>query len=335
MQQVTRDDVARRAGTSSAVVSYVLNGGPRPVAPDTRARVEAAIAELGYRPNLVARALRSTRSNVLGLVVPDSSEAFFTELIHAVERAAFDTGCLMLLGNSAFSASQERHYTESLANMQVDGLLVVRAELAGRSAAPETTAGQVPTVYLHHKAPRSVSATSVVLDNRAAARLAVRHLLEHGYGSIGCLTGTAEVGPVADRARGCAEELRRTGAAAAVVHTPLDRRTAHQDIRDWLRQESRPRALAVMADGLALDALNAAAELGLRVPDDLAVIGFGGTQPAAHSWPPLATIAPPFADLASTALSALHQVRSDGAPVPDRVVEVSLAPRHSCGCLPT
>lgn len=316
------------------MVSYVVNGGPRPVAPATRARVEAAIAELGYRPNLMARALRSTSSNVMGLVVPDSSEAFFTELIHAVERAAFEAGSLMLLGNSGFSAGQERHYTESLANMRVDGLLLVRAELAGRSAAPETTNGQVPTVYLHHKAPRSVSATSVVLNNRAAARSVVRHLLDHGYESIGCLTGTAEVGPVADRARGCAEELRGTGAAAAVVRTALDRRHAHRDIRDWLRQPSRPRALAVTADGLALHALNAAAELGLRVPDDLAVIGFGGTRPAAHSWPPLATTAPPFADLASAAVAALQQVRADGVPPADRVLEVSVAPRQSCGCLP-
>src|SRR5690606_1650671 len=91
-RMVTRDDVARRAGTSPAVVSYVLNNGPRPVAAATRARVEAAVAELGYRPNLVAKALRSARSNTIGLVVPDSTESFFTELVHAVERAAHAEG---------------------------------------------------------------------------------------------------------------------------------------------------------------------------------------------------------------------------------------------------
>lgn len=332
MKQVTRDDVARRAGTSSAVVSYVVNGGPRPVAPETRARVEAAIAELGYRPNLVARALRSTRSHVLGLVVPDSREAFFSELSHAVERAAFEDGSLVLLGNSAFRAGQESHYVESLANMRVDGLLLVRAEVAGRSGADDQVHDRIPTVYLHHKAPRSVSATSVVLHNRAGGRLAARHLLEHGYGSVGCLTGTAGSGPVADRARGFVEELRGTGAAGPVVHTDLDRRHAHRDARDWLRRPDRPRAIVATADGLAFDVLNAAAELGVRVPEDLAVMGFGGTAASAHSWPGLATIAPPFADLAGAALAALHRTRVGEAPAPDSVLEVSLAPRDSCGC---
>lgn len=332
VKQVTRDDVARRAGTSSAVVSYVVNGGPRPVAPDTRARVEAAIAELGYRPNLMARALRSTRSHVLGLVVPDSSEAFFTELSHAVERAAFESGSLVLLGNSAFRADQESHYIESLANMRVDGLLLIRAEVTGRRTTPETVHDRIPTVYLHHKAPRSVPATSVVLNNRAGGRIAARHLLEHGYGSVGCLTGAAGFGPVADRARGCADELRGTGAAGPVVRTDLDRENARRDVRDWLRRVDRPRALVATADGLALDALNAAAELGLRVPGDLAVIGFGGTRAAAYSWPPLATIAPPFADMAGAALSALHESRVGETPAPDSVLEVSLAPRESCGC---
>jgi len=332
VQQVTRDDVARRAGTSSAVVSYVLNGGPRPVAPETRARVEAAIAELDYRPNLMARALRATRSNVLGLVVPDSSEGFFTELSHAVERAAFEAGSLVLLGNSAFSAAQERHYTETLANMRVDGLLVVRAEVAGRSPTRRVASNQVPTVYLHHRAPKSVRAPSVILDNHAGGRSAVRHLLEHGYGSIGCLTGSARSGPVADRARGCAAELRDTGAAAGVVRTALDRSRAHHDAREWLRQPDRPRALLATADGLALDVLNAAAELGLRVPEDLAVMGFGGTHAAAHSWPRLATVAAPFTDLANTAVSLLPSPEKDSAPASDRVLEVSLRPAESCGC---
>src|SRR5699024_4140356 len=102
-----------------------------------------------------------------GLVVPDSSEGVFTELSHAVERAAFEAGSLVLLGTSAFSAAQDRHSSETLANMRVDGLLLVRAEVAGRSSPRRVVSNQVPTVYLHHKAPKSVRATSVVLDNHA------------------------------------------------------------------------------------------------------------------------------------------------------------------------
>src|SRR5699024_5253331 len=164
----------------------------------------------------------------------------------------------VLLGNSAFSAAQERHYSETLANMRVDGLLLVRAEVAGRSSPRRVVSNQVPTVYLHHKAPKSVRATSVVLDNHAGGRSAVRQLLEHGYGSIGCLTGTARSGPVADRARGCAVELRDTGAAAGIVRTDLDRSRAHHDAREWLRQPKRPRALPATAGDPAPDRDDAA-----------------------------------------------------------------------------
>src|SRR5699024_1820613 len=142
------------------------------------------------------------------------------------------------------------------------------------------------------------------------------------YGSIGCLTGTARSGPVADRARGCAAELRDTGAAAGVVRTDLDRSRAHHDAREWLRQPDRPRALLATADGLALDVLNAAVEVGLRVPEVLAVMGFGATHAAAQSWPRLATVAAPFGVLAHPAVSLLPHAASDDAVPPDRVLEV-------------
>lgn len=315
------------------MVSYVINGGPRPVAAATRERVEQAIAELDYRPNLVARALRSTRSNVIGLVVPDSSEAFFTELIHAVERAAFDTGSLVLLGNSGFSNAQEHQYAETLTNMQVDGLLLVRAEVAGRASAMISGPQHVPVVYLHHQAPGGSEAPSVVLANRAGGRDAARHLLAHGYQSIGCVTGTARSGPVADRARGCADALRAAGVTEQVIlRTGLDRTSSRADVREWLGQSSRPRAIVATADGLAMDVINAAAELGLRVPQDLAVVGFGGTRAAEHSWPPLTTIAPSFSDMGSAAVSTLRQVREGAVSVQDRVLGVHLIARETCGC---
>ncbi|WP_116203938.1 LacI family DNA-binding transcriptional regulator [Amycolatopsis circi] len=330
MQRVTRDDVARLAGTSPAVVSYVLNNGPRPVAPATRARVEQAIADLGYRPNLVARALRSTRSNVLGLVVPDSSEGYFTQLTHAVERAAFARGSLVLLGNSAFSREQELRYAESLANMRVDGLLLVRAEIAGAAATHSTL--DVPVVYLHHHAPSGSTAPSVVLDNKAGGRLTTEHLLGHGYREIGCLTGTARSGPVADRARGWAEAMRAAERKAGnVVRTGLDRHAARADIRRWLQSPERPRAIMATADGLALDTLTVAAELGLSVPKDLAVIGFGGTDAAAHSWPALSTAGHSFDDFADAAVSTLDKLRENTQPE-DRILDVRLTARASCGC---
>ncbi|WP_194813563.1 LacI family DNA-binding transcriptional regulator [Nocardia sp. XZ_19_385] len=331
MQRTTRNDVARLAGTSPAVVSYVINNGPRPVAAATRDKVLAAIAELNYQPNLMARALRSTRSNTIGLVVPDSSEGFFTELVRAVERAAFADGSLVLLGNSGYSQDQENRYARTLAGFQVNGLLLVRSEVDGQRSASADFG--VPVVYLNYRAPRSADATSVTLANRHGGRLAAEHLLEHSYRRIGCLTGTSRSGPVAERARGWAEGIRAAGGdPSSVVHTGLDRRTSREQVAAWLRQADRPDAIFAAADGLALDVLAAAQESGLRVPDDLAVVGFGATQPAAHSWPPLTTVGRSFDDFGRAAVSTLEAVRAADARQPDHTLTVQLIRRHSCGC---
>ncbi|PXX71611.1 LacI family transcriptional regulator [Nocardia tenerifensis] len=313
------------------MVSYVLNDGPRPVAKATRARVLAAIEELGYRPNLVARALRSTRSNTIGLVVPDSSEAFFAELVHAVERAAFAADSLVLLGNSGYSRAQEARYARTLASMQVGGVLLVRSEVGEPHTHPADLG--VPVVYLNYRAPRGVDAPSVTLANRHGGRSAAEHLLEHGYRRIGCLTGTSRSGPVADRARGWADAMRAADRdASAVRRTGLDRPAAREEVKAWLRQKDRPDAVFAAADGLALDVLAAAQELGLRVPEDLAVVGFGATAPAAYSWPPLTTIGRSFDDFAQAAVTALQTVREKGSRQADQVLAVSLIPRRSCGC---
>lgn len=334
MSRVTRDDVARRAGTSSAVVSYVLNNGPRPVAPATRDRVLQAITELGYRPNLVARALRGTRSNTIGLVVPDSRTDFFTELTHAVEHAAFAAGSLVLLGNSGFSVEREHRYLESLASMQVDGLLVARAEVdrAASQVEPVSDTG-VPIVYLNHRAPRGSGAASVLLANQHGGRLVTEHLLAHGYRRIGCLTGTARSGPVADRARGCSAALRSAGRSTdLVVRTDLDRHRSRSRIKEWLRHDDHPDAIVATTDGLALDVLSAAQELGLAVPGDVAVTGFGLTTATMRSWPPITTAGHPFDDFGAIAVATLHSAQQQEERLPDRILDVTLHVRSSCGC---
>lgn len=334
MQRVTRNDVARRAGTSSAVVSYVVNDGPRPVAAATRERVLVAMRELGYRPNLVARALRSARSNTIGLVVPDSTQAFFSELIHAVERAAFAEGSLVLLGNTGFDRAVERRYAETLAGMQVDGLLLIESEVESRRLVLGKGLGlEMPLVYLNHRAPRGADATSVVLANHRGGALAAQHLVAHGYRRIACLTGTARSGPVADRARGCAAALDRAGLDSSVVlRTGLDRHSTREQVKAWLGRPDRPEAVLATADGLALDLLSVAQEIGVRVPEDVAVMGFGGTGESAHSWPTLSTAGHPFEDFGHQAVAVLKAVQQTGQRQPDIVLEVELTLRRSCGC---
>ncbi|HEX2326479.1 MAG TPA: LacI family DNA-binding transcriptional regulator, partial [Chloroflexota bacterium] len=126
---VTRDDVARAAGVSVATVSYVLNGGPRPVSEERRRRVLEAVASLDYRPNAIARSLRARRTRILGLVLPDSANPYFAALSHAIEEAATERGYQVIIANAAERPEREAGHIEALLRLQVDGLFWIPADL--------------------------------------------------------------------------------------------------------------------------------------------------------------------------------------------------------------
>ncbi|WP_055533109.1 LacI family DNA-binding transcriptional regulator, partial [Streptomyces graminilatus] len=213
MAKVTRDDVARLAGTSTAVVSYVINNGPRPVAPATRERVLAAIKELSYRPDRVAQAMASRRTDLIGLIVPDARQPFFGEMAHAVEQAASERGKMVLVGNSDYIAEREVHYLRAFLGMRVSGLILVSHALNDNAAA-EIEAWDARVVLLHER-PEAIDDVAVVTDDLGGAHLAVRHLLEHGYEYVACMGGiaeTPEVGdPVSDHVQGWRRAMDEAG----------------------------------------------------------------------------------------------------------------------------
>lgn len=213
MAKVTRDDVARLAGTSTAVVSYVINNGPRPVAPATRERVLAAIKELSYRPDRVAQAMASRRTDLIGLIVPDARQPFFGEMAHAVEQAASERGKMVLVGNSDYIAEREVHYLRAFLGMRVSGLILVSHALNDNAAA-EIEAWDARVVLLHER-PEAIDDVAVVTDDLGGAYLAVRHLLEHGYEYVACIGGIAEtpaVGdPVSDHVQGWRRAMDEAG----------------------------------------------------------------------------------------------------------------------------
>jgi LacI family transcriptional regulator len=166
--KVTRDDVAKLAGTSTAVVSYVINNGPRPVAPATREKVLAAIAQLDYRPNSVAQAMASRRTNLIGMVVPDARQPFFAELSHAVERVASERGKIVLLGNSDYTGDREIHYVRAFLGMRVAGLILI-SQGPSQQAEAEFSAYDDTRVVLLHRRPATSDDVAVVTDDVGAA----------------------------------------------------------------------------------------------------------------------------------------------------------------------
>ncbi|MFJ8043953.1 LacI family DNA-binding transcriptional regulator [Kitasatospora sp. NPDC096147] len=347
MPKVTRDQVAALAGTSTAVVSYVINNGPRPVAPATRERVLAAIERLGYRPDSMAQAMARRRTDLLGMVLPDARQPFFAQLAHAVERVAFDRGKLVLIGNSDYVEAREEHYTHAFLGMRVAGLILISQTGAQQAARAFGQDDRTRVVLLHRRpdATAGPANAAVVTDDVGGARLAVRHLIAHGHRTVACFGRSAATltagDPLVERVEGWAQAMREAGLATKglLVEAPFDRFRTYGPALGVLRRPDRPTAVFCTTDDQALGVLRAARELGLRVPQDLAVAGFDDIAEAAFSDPPLTTVASDTGAMAGAAVSlVLDAPGADGpaadghAPDPVRVFPARLLTRRSCGC---
>ncbi|MBB2910310.1 LacI family transcriptional regulator [Streptosporangium becharense] len=323
---VTLADVARRAGTSTAVVSYVMNDGPRPVAAATRERVLAAAAELGYRPNRIARALRARVSGVVGLVLADASNPYFAALARHIEQALESHGKLTLLGNAGFDPERQRQLAERFLDAQVDGLAVVSSD-GGLDVATRAAAAGVPAVYVHHR-PDRARTPLVAADNEASVHAAVEHLRWHGHRRIAFLTGPDDVGPVGERRRAWQEAVAPHEREPRLLRCDFSRAAAAALVQRLAAEDMLPRAVIVATDEQAIGVLSGASAAGLAVPDRLAVISCDGAPESAYTAPSLTVVAQPLEAMARYAVDLLFD---RAAPPP--ALHAPLIPRRSCGCV--
>lgn len=327
---VTRGDVARYAGVSTAVVSYVVNNGPRPVAPETAERVREAMELLQYRPNLSARALKSGTSHTLGLILADTLNPHCVEMSFAVTQAAAETGHRVLVADSRGDAACERALVDDLLARQVDGL--VFASTFGRvDPLADVRSIGVPVVLLDCPGPIPGRAT-VGPAARQGVETLVRHLAEtHGRRSIALVIGRDGFGDPDPRELGWIEELARLGLPRGpVVRGGWGRESGHLAGLELLGHRPMPDAVVAASDRLALGLLRALHEAGVDVPGQVAVVSFDGTHESAYSWPPLTCVRQPCDLMGRLVLDLID----DPAPG-HREFVMDLVIRSSCGCRPT
>jgi LacI family transcriptional regulator len=328
--KITRVDVARRAGTSTAVVSYVLNHGPRPVAASTEARVRAAIDELGYRPDRIARALATRRSEAFGLVVADITNPFISDLSRAIEGAASAHGHTVLLANSAVDEGRQRRHIEHLLDRRVDGLLMVPVGL-DPATVDELNRSGIPIALLDRPVKR-LRATTILVDNFGGARDITAHLISHGHRRLACIAGRPALYPAAQRVRGWEAAIAAAGLTPSrcpLERTAVTRQAGYEAAVRLLSARHAPSAVFVASDEQAFGVLRAASDLGRRVPDDLAVASFDGIAQAAFCVPGLTTACQPVDDMGRRAVAALF---GDDGRATTKVLPVRMARRGSCGC---
>ena len=290
--------------------------------------------QLGYKPNLVARALASNRTNTVGLVVPEISNAWFSLLTHHIEEAAHARGLVLLLGSSSYSIERERQQLTTFARLRLDGVILARSPMP-RGTAAGALPDDLPIVCVNRAAPKGSSVPSVVVRHKSAARRAAAHLFEHGHSTVACLTGPTASGPLADRTAGWRQASRTAGVAPRedlLLPVSFSRVEAYHAVSRWLPRPDRPTALFCASDELAMGAMRAAAETGIKIPDDLAIVGFDDIAEAATNHPTLTTMRQPVAEIAEHAIETLLAFRDTGKPQPDSILQADLVRRESCGC---
>lgn len=328
---ITRKDVARLAGVSTAVVSYVVNGGPKNVAPATEEKVRQAIAALGYRPNAAARALKKGSSQILGMVVPKISNPFFASLAEAVEQAAEEQGFAMLLADSRDSLTVERRHLRNFIDRQVDGVFL--CSVLVQPDIQELRERGVRTVLLNFS-EESPSVDAIGPEFSESTRRAVEHLASHGHRDIALVMGLTTGNAPDRREGGWRAALQGLGASEGrIFRCTFDRHGGYEAGKQFLAVTPRPTAVFISSDQQAIGFLRAVQEAGLRVPDDVAVMAFDGSDEAEYCWPPLSTVRQPVKEMAEAGVRAIIGAGRD-EPSRNRVFDCELILRRSCGCHP-
>jgi len=304
----TLKHVAAAAGVSVKTVSNVVNGYAG-VSPRMRARVEQAIAELDYHPNLSARSLRTGRTGIVALAVPALSEPYFAEVAQCVVSAARARGWTVLVDPTGGDPGRERWVIDASRPRLLDGVIMSPLGLDDRAIS--TRDGALPLVLLGERVSPAAGTDHVAIDNVAAAREASEHLLAAGRRRIGV------IGVQTDR-RWATSHLRLRGyrealAAGGITEDPrllgevdhFDRATGRQAMHDLLAAGAEPDALFCFNDLLAYGAIRALYEAGLRVPEDVAVVGFDDNAHDEDAVPSLTSVSPDKAGLAEFAGAAL------------------------------
>ena len=307
---VSLRDVAKAAKVSVGTVSNVLNR-PEVVAPETLARVQATIKELGFVPNGFARHLRSGQSRTLGLIVPDVANPFFTEVARGVEDAASKRDYAVFLCNSDESATKEDRYINVLIQQQVRGVLITPADM--KSDRLEAMRERGISVTLLDREIKGRKQCSVSVDDVHGGQIAIEYLAGLGHKNIAWVCGPESIPQVADRGAGVTKAAKVAGAKIETIRVPLmNAAKGEEAAKKILELDVMPTAIFCANDLLALGVMRALLASKVRIPEQVSVLGYDNIEFAPSAAVPLSSIAQPSYQMGVTAADLLLNECEDG-----------------------
>ncbi len=314
-------DVARRAGVSTATVSNVMNERGR-VGEQSRRRVRRAADAMGFRPDRLARGLRAGRTHVIGLLLGNIANPFYTEIAAGVVDGAARVGYHVFVGHTAADPVLQRNEAQALRDHRCDGLIFTAIVRADRPLLDELLRGGVPIVQVERRLP-GLGADYVGIDDRAAGREIAGHLAQLGHRAIAIISGPHSSTASHERYLGMREGIRAAGLPLRRAHmqeSELTREGGHAAARRLLAARPLPTAVACGNDMIALGAIDALIDHGLRIPGDIAVAGFDDMPFASSRLINLTTVQQPLQQLGSAAVELLLARLHDPGRAPVRMV---------------
>jgi len=333
---VTSKDIARRLNISQSTVSRALRGDPR-VSAETTARILEAARQMDYTPNLAARSLITRRSGTIGLIVSDITNPFYPELLDVLHNEFALAGYRTVLFNERTDAPLERHVADLVNGAAVDGLVYVSATLG--MPLPGSGTGRIPVVLVNRYVDADVD--TVVSDNRSGGRVVAEAMIDLGHRRVALISGPENATTSRDREHGFREGLESGGVELDETLRRVGQFSHHSGYQwglDLLASRARPTAIFAANDLIAFGALDAARRIGIRVPDDLSVVGFDDVDMAGWEAFNLTTVKQPLGKMGREAVRLLLErisAAGDAAPPHRRTFPVELVRRRTLAAAPT
>lgn len=326
----TMKDVALQANVSTATVSRALMN-PEKVSQATRNRVEQAALEVGYLPQMQGRNMKRNESRTILVIVPDICDPFFSEVIRGIEVTAAAQGYLVLIGDCAHQNQQEKTFIDLIITKQIDGMLLLGSRLPFDASIEEQR--NLPPIVMANEFAPELGLPTVHIDNLTAAFDAVNYLHELGHQRIGCIAGPEEMPLCHYRLQGYVQALRRSGITVDphyIARGNFTYEAGASALEQLLALPKPPTAVFCHSDIMALGALSWAKRQGLKVPEDLSIIGFDNISLAEFCDPPLTTVSQPRFDIGREAmLLLLNQLSGQFVDSGSRLLDCELIVRGS------
>ncbi len=332
----TLADVAKKAGVGKTTVSRAINGA-RKVSPETLDRINAAIRELHYQPSQAARSLKGEGTMAVGLIIPCISDPFFASCAEAAQAVVRSHGYQIMVASSGYDSETETDQLQSLTRHRVEGVLLASGDCENEDLIAAINRLNIPIVAFNHPM-QHCSVQSVVCDNYGGARTAAKHLIAHGYRRILCLGGDSRQYSVRERQRGYQDAIKAAHLEPLVEGSPNEYASVEALLRAKWLEPKRIDAIFAVRNLITIYAFQAIQALGIRIPEDVALVGFDDFELACIVRPAVTVVSQPVEAIAAHAAILLFRqiqhprghAQSDAANVSK--FDTSLVVRNSCGC---